>query len=393
MESSKSQRVLEWTAIGCLLAVAAGVPLTQAIHEYKTSGRIFLASLFTHAPTKENLHGWDRQSRDNSIFAHAIRPRLLQWQYDLFGDVGPKALAGRSGWLFYRPDVEYLTRPRVDQERFYLGSFDTSLAGHRVNLRNPLVAIRDVNRQLAARGIHLVVLPVPGKPSIYPEKLSGGETELSASPTLLLLDSLRASGIDAIDLVHPLRAAKASAKSDLYLHRDTHWSPMGLSVAASVIASHLLGLPVVAAHRDSSRYTTRDTTIERWGDICEMTALPDRRSLWKTESVIAQRVVDTAGRPYADSDSGAILWLGDSYSRIYQTDAPRSAGIIGQVARLTGQPLASVVNDGGASTVVRQQLQRKGKLLAHAKVVVWEFVERDIRFGEKGWALETIPKD
>jgi hypothetical protein len=41
--------------------------------------------------------------------------------------------------------------------------------------------------------------------------------------------------------------------------------------------------------------------------------------------------------------------------------------------------------------VVRRQLLRKPELLAHAKVVVWTFVERDIRFGEGGWALERIP--
>jgi hypothetical protein len=86
-----------------------------------------------------------------------------------------------------------------------------------------------------------------------------------------------------------------------------------------------------------------------------------------------------------------VLWLGDSYSRIYQTDAPKSAGVISQVALRIGQPLASIVNDGGASTVVRRQLQRKAGLLANAKVVVWTFVERDIRFGDGGWALEPLP--
>lgn len=383
--------LVEGVAIASLLAVAGGVPLVQAIHEIRAGRTPFVLELFRREPTKENLHGWDRQVRDNSVFAKAIRPNVLQWQYEAFGDLGPKAVGGRDGWLFYRPDVEYLLQPRLDQERFYLGSFDTTLSGRRENLRNPLVAIRDVHRQLAARGIRLVVVPVPGKPTIYPEMLAGGETDPEASPTLMLVDSLRASGVEAIDLVHPLRAAKKTSKADLYLHRDTHWSPAGLAIAARVVAAHLLGVTEVASRRDPLRYVSRDTLVERWGDIAEMTALPRRRSIWTTESVTASRVVDAEGNPYADSDTSAILWLGDSYSRIYQTDAPRASGIVAQVARLVGQPLASVVNDGGASTVVRRQLARKPALLAHAKVVVWEFVERDIRFGDKGWALETLP--
>lgn len=391
MSPFRNPRLVEWTAITSLLAVVAGIPLWQAAHEFRDRGRVHLVSLFTRVPTKENLHGWDRQARDNSVVGSFVRPRLLQLQYDLFQDAGPKAVGGRDGWLFYRPDVEYLAFPGPRDPRFYLGSFDTTIADRRVNLRNPLVAIRDLHRQLAARGIVLVVVPVPGKPSIYPEMLTGSDVDIEASPTLAMLDSLRASGIAAIDIVRPLRAAKSPNGPHLYLQRDTHWSPSGVEVASRAIAAHLLGIPAVAARRDSTRYGARDTTVERWGDVAEMSALPRRRDMWKTESVTASRVVDSAGDPYADSDTAAVVWLGDSYSRIYQTDAPGAAGVIAQVARLTGQPLSSIVNDGGASTVVRRTLARKPRLLEHAKVVVWAFVERDIRFGDKGWSLERMP--
>jgi hypothetical protein len=63
------------------------------------------------------------------------------------------------------------------------------------------------------------------------------------------------------------------------------------------------------------------------------------------------------------------------------------------VALRLNHPLASVVNDGGASTVVRRQLWRKGELLRGKKLVVWAFVERDIRFGDQGWKIEELPPD
>lgn len=391
MPNSNNKPILTWTVIGSLCVVIAGIPAFQAIREAADGKLPHIFRLFATAPSKASLHGWDQESRDRSVIAKAVRTKMLQNQFDLFGDAGAKALVGRDGWLFYRPDVEYLTQPDFRDERFYLGTFDTVVAGKRVNVRNPLVAIRDVHRQLAARGIRLLVVPIPGKPSIYPEMLSGTETPIDASPTLSLIDSLRKAGIDVVDLVHPLRKAKSSSPADLYLHRDTHWSPAGLAVAADEIAKTLLSVPEIASRRNPALYRTRDTAISRWGDICEMTSLAHRREIWSEERVTATQVVDTTSAPYRDDPSSAVLWLGDSYSRIYQTDVPKSAGAISQVAMRIGQPLSSIVNDGGASTVVRRQLQRKPGLLANAKVVVWTFVERDIRFGDGGWALEQLP--
>jgi hypothetical protein len=139
------------------------------------------------------------------------------------------------------------------------------------------------------------------------------------------------------------------------------------------------------------RFSLKDTIVERWGDIAEMTKVPDRRKIWAAEKVDAHQVLDLAAeKPYQDDPASPVLWLGDSFSRIYQTDTPGSAGVIAHVAFHLNRPLASIVNDGGASTVVRQQLAR-GDLLQGKKLVVWTFVERDLRFGSKGWALTALP--
>ncbi|MEN9307791.1 MAG: hypothetical protein RL173_1723, partial [Fibrobacterota bacterium] len=290
--TERGGRALEWTIIGSLLAVVIGIPAYQAIREAQTGNVPHLFRLFTTKPTKQALHAWDQENRDRSSIAKAVRSNSLQLQYDWFGDAGAKAIEGTDNWLFYRPDVEYLMQPTFTDERFYLGSFDTVVAGKRQNLRNPLVAIRDVNDQLAKRGIKLIVVPIPGKPSIYPAKLSGSDIAIENSPTLVLLDSLRQSGVATVDLVHALRAAREKAPVDLYLHRDTHWAPAGLAVAADEISKALLAIPEIPSNSNPSRYGAKDTTIERWGDICEMTSLPNRRSIWKTESVVASQVRD-----------------------------------------------------------------------------------------------------
>jgi hypothetical protein len=96
---------------------------------------------------------------------------------------------------------------------------------------------------------------------------------------------------------------------------------------------------------------------------------------------------------YKDDYRGStILVLGDSYSRIYQTDQPNSAGWISHLARELSQPVASLVSDGGSSTLVRQSLARKPGLLKNKKLVIWEVVERDFRFGDEGWKKIEIAR-
>jgi len=95
---------------------------------------------------------------------------------------------------------------------------------------------------------------------------------------------------------------------------------------------------------------------------------------------------DTTKTPFKDDFRKAkILILGDSFSRIYQTDSPVNAGWIAHFAKNMKRPVASIVSDGGASTLVREKLARKAGVLKGKKLLIWEFVERDLRFGAEGW--------
>ena len=50
------------------------------------------------------------------------------------------------------------------------------------------------------------------------------------------------------------------------------------------------------------------------------------------------------------------------------------------------------MNDGGASTLVRQELARRPQLLAGKTLVIWEFVERDIGYGTEGWQVLPLSR-
>jgi len=106
------------------------------------------------------------------------------------------------------------------------------------------------------------------------------------------------------------------------------------------------------------------------------------------------QVIDMeTGRPYADDPNSPVLVLGDSFLRIFERDEPGSGGFVAHLASNLGFGLSSIVSDGGASTLVRQQLARRPALLRGKTVVVWEFVERDFRFGTEGWQRVPLPPE
>ena len=134
-------------------------------------------------------------------------------------------------------------------------------------------------------------------------------------------------------------------------------------------------------------YALRSVTVRRHGDLVEMLQVPQIERVLEPESLACLQVVQSeTGTPYRDRPESEVLILGDSFLRIYEQDEPGASGFIAQSARELGQPLTSIVNDGGASTLVRQELARRPTLLLNKRLVIWEFAERDIRYGTRGVA-------
>jgi hypothetical protein len=365
----------QWFLVAGFLAVIFVVPLTQTIVEI-TRGQVpqFL-DVFRQLPNRPRLRAYEKELEEQSIFARSARPWIQYARFVLFSDAGEKVLVGRDGWLFYRPDVRYLVEP-------------PSSPGE--NSGDPLGAVVHFRDQLQSRGIHLLVLPMPGKPSLYGQMLTkrlSGDAKV-VSPTSMLISRLRQAGVEVFDLFDVFQRHQTSSQDLLYLARDTHWSAAAAEIAASAVATRLKELGWVI--RDSVTYDVRSLVVPRRSDIARMTRVPLIEAFYPPEQITTHQVRDkNTGAIYSDNPSASVLVLGDSFLRIYQTDEPKAAGFIAHLARQLQQPISSVVNDGGASTLVRQELARRPQLLLGKNTVIWEFVERDIRFGTEGW--KTVP--
>ena len=393
--------------------------------------RAFLAVKHYGVWTSRYLRAFEKKVEDENALVLAVRPRYQLAVWNIFGDPGEKVVLGAAGdcigagcardtavasdrWLFYRQDVEFLVQP-------------SPLDVRSAKLDNPIKAIEKFRDQLKAKGVELLVVVTPGKPSVYTERLTGSAQFLNGTTAAghgkAILDSLSRLGLNTVDLYTPLLAAKKddATLGPLYLNDDTHWTPRGAELAADVIARkvrEMVDAGIVDIGEESLTYVASDSVADRLGDIGEMSGL-NKFGVFKTQRVVGHVVsqqevteraqtpdssdapadsladsmavqdavaYDTTRTPFKDDFRKAkIMILGDSFSRIYQTDSPVNAGWIAHFAKEMGRPVASIVSDGGASTLVREKLARKAGVLKGKKLLIWEFVERDLRFGAEGW--------
>jgi len=366
------------------VAVIGSASLIQTAAELHRGERPQALELFDQPPTAENLHAFEKSLEQTSLVANALRPWMQYAQFELLADAGDKALVGRNGWLFYGPGVGKVTQRAAVPVRERHG--------------DPMPAIKSWHDQLRARGIRLLVLPVPNKESVYPEMLSRrakGDGVFVCRQTRTLLEQLEAAGIEVVDLFEVYRRAKqersATDRGRLYLARDSHWSPAGMALAVQAVARRLNESGWVEP--GTVEYDLRPAPIQPVGDLIEMLKVPQLERAIAPESLACRQVVRRdSGRLYQDAADSRILIIGDSFLRIYEQDQPTAAGFVAHLARALEQPLTSIVNDGGAATLVRQDLSRRPRLLAHKTVVIWEFVERDILGATEGWQIVLLPK-
>jgi hypothetical protein len=371
-----ANRTHAWVLILTFLTLIGVGGIAQAVIDLYQDEPVQVLDLFQDEPTAENLERFAKELDRHSWFAGTLRPIVAWRRYQLVDDVGGKVLLGEDGWWFFQTGVQYMVERPVDDPKQQLG------------VSEAVEAIVDFRDQLAGRGIELIVMPVPGKASIYPDKLTSRlDGPVRAEATRGVIDALNAAGVHTVDLFVEfarMRAENEGKGGLLYLPRDTHWTPVCAQHAASLVAARIREADIV--EEGDIDYTLNEVVVERRGDVLEMLQVPRAEESFPAIPITCRQVVDPhTQQPYQGADDSPVLVLGDSFLRIYERDDPKSAGFIAHLARQLRRPLTAIVNDGGASTLVRQQVAMRPGVLDGKKLVVWEFVERDIYYGSEGW--------
>jgi hypothetical protein len=340
------------------------------------------------------LSAFETALEDQSVVGKLLRPPTQYFLTGFAGAGNERVYVGRDGWLFYRPDVDHVTGSGFLDERHFARRLAAASEYEDRPHPDPRPAILQFARDLHARGIVLVLMPTPVKPTVHPGQLAsdaaGGPLHNSSYATLL--DELRRAGVLIFD---PADALVASRDAHGYLRTDTHWQPAAMAQAAQGLAAFLraqVPLPEVAA----PGYTVERREARATGDTAAMLDLPAGQTLFPPERVVLRFVVDAAGDPWAPDREADVLLLGDSFTNIYSLASMgwgESAGLAEHLSEALQRPLDRIVqNDQGAvatRAMLQRELQSGTDRLAGKRVVIWQFAAREFSSGD--WRPTPLP--
>jgi hypothetical protein len=382
----------------CMTVVFAVFLVIPPVHQFwaemKRTGQWRFVALFQETPTHASLKRFEETLARESELAAAARvfyqTCLMRWP----GQANDKIVVGRDGFLFFRQEVESAAGPGFLRQRT-AGTRGLENAPARGTTSGAIAAIVDFGRQLQSRGIHLVFVPLPVKPYIYPEKVWPAYPR-SAGPAwnrdrTAFATGLAVDGVDVLDVTDDLWQAKARPGEELYLKLDTHWTPRGLSVAVDRLAAHvkplLSGLP-------RQVFTTRTQRMTSLGDLLRMLEIQPDSGLFTPQTVEIVQVLE--GNTLAQgNDTSPILLLGDSFTNIYrrkELEWGEGAGLGEQLMLRLGVGVQVIAINGGGATAVRETLAQKPAAIRHKQVVVWACSARDLCDESITWDRVPLPE-
>lgn len=299
---------------------------------------------------------------------------------------------GRDGWLFFGPELHYVSSGRFWGE----GAAAVSRAT-KPEYADPLPAILDFRDQLKAQGVELLLVPVPAKAIVYPDFLCGAVSVASneVPPRLdasqqAFLKVLAEKGVEVLDLTGFFLANRFDPAGALYCRQDTHWSGNACVLAARKIAERIRPL---AGDAPATPMTGEWATVEITGDLWRGLNDPSV----PREKVRLRRVTTADGKePVRTDESSPVLLLGDSHNLVFHAGDDmyaEGAGLADQLALELGFPVDLVGVRGSGATPARINLLRRAQRIPGywkgKRVVVWCFAARELTESD-GWRKVPI---
>lgn len=366
-----------------------------------SSGRVkTLADRAGLVPSARQLRDFEDRLNETSLATRTLGPWIGWVIKGVLRGGDEQAYFGRDGWLFYRQSVDSITGPgflTMKWQRERLRTADKASPLPQPDARKALIQFQS---QLAARGITLVVVPTPGKETVYPEKLAPRWNVCSRAAQNPSFDQFKSelanAGIKVFDPAPMLVAMKERSEEDVYLKSDTHWSARAMERVAFQLAEWLREQGL-ASGSATVAWRTRKQAVCNTGDIATMLNLPKGQRFFPPETVQTTCVLTPEGQPWEPDASAPVLLMGDSFCNIYSLGEMgwgESAGFAEHLSLALGQPVDRLVINAGGAHSARQELAREiasGRdRLAGKRVVVYQFAARELAFGD--WKLFNLPE-
>ena len=345
-----------------IFEISAKLQTDELNHDSSWTPVIELFNKKKNQSLNEHLKSFEK-NLETALFAETPR-KLTQSTLSLspLKEGNRNVRIGKDGWLFLDDAIESLTGQ---------GPFPFQKDGN-----SPVYAIKRFADQLDNFGARLILVSIPSKAMIYPEKINhnikGPISHPDAQRLVSELNSL--PNLDVLDLTRSLFNLKKDKK--VFLKQDTHWTPEAMEEAAKIIANHIKSMDI---NIDKVNLNPKQKEVRKaYGDLVEKINIWD--GAFNQESVIAKPIKGNT----RDRNSEIIL-LGDSFTNIYSSNEGlgwgNNAGLPEHIASNVGTPIDVISINGGGATEVRKKLaQRRGSSedMKNKKVVIWAITCRDL---------------
>jgi hypothetical protein len=292
-------------------------------------------------------------------------------------------IPGVDGWFFLSSDIRFLS---VGQ--FWGADAAKVSRAHKPESADPIPAIVDFHEQLKKRGIELLLMPVPPKAAIYPEKILPevdlhGET---AAPYLArFYDELRKREIDVVDLSSVFLQNRANEHGPVFCKTDTHWSGFGCVLAAQTIKGEIQEKLAGQPRKDYAA-EWKEVTIK--GDLGDLAGPNTKKP--EPEKIAVRMISDKeTGAAVNPDPNSPLLIIGDSHTLVFHDFLAEKSGLLDQLAYEIGFAPDLIGTRGSGATSVRVSLYRRARkdpgYLAKKKMIIWCFAAREFTESDQGW--------
>lgn len=276
-----------------------------------------------------------------------------------------KSILGREGYVSGRSELAWLEKH--------------SVPGALVERADARAAILRAERALAARGVQLIVVPVPERVRFYPDLVNPKSTELPGNFAghAMFVEDLLAKDVVVINAA-PLLSSMRATGQPIFWRGDTDVPSATLHALADQVAPVLVALGLVVPGELAQTYSLKVDTLPIEQRL--MRDLPaELRSQVAPEFHEVRSVRDASGELFQPAPESPVLAVG-SLAVLHQV---RGASFAARLSMALGFPVALQEKTLPDTEIPAWLAAAKAPEVTVAKFVVFCFPERAL--AEDGW--------
>jgi alginate O-acetyltransferase complex protein AlgJ len=291
-----------------------------------------------------------------------------------------------KNWYFLRKELVHLSHGD-------LAAADLAKANREGT--DPLPVMAQYAADVKALGAELLVVAVPPKASIYPDKLSD-KLAANAIPSMTaFLAKLKAAGVEVLGLEAAFKKERElNPDRQIYCATDSHWSPWGAELAARLVAERFKSNPAVMQHAMRDLIELPAETLEFHGDLLEdaqKASVPKEKLPMRRAGLAVPPDGKNVATVESDPQSPVVVF-GDSHLQVFRKGGNMLAmqgGFIDHLQTLLPLAVEEFSMQAGGADGPRGEIARatvkNPQFWEKKKIAIWVFTARE--FTEGKWRM------